>query len=123
VIEFAGHHATPGSQRGHVPALLPEDTHRREAVRTQARAIFERQQPDERRLAGAIGAENGRVLWEHELDAALEGIPAVYELGGRQYVVFCAAAQVGLTPATQVKIPGAYVAFALPKAESAAGQR
>ena len=62
MIEFAGHHAKPGSQRGHVPALLPEDTHRRDAVRTQARAIFERQQPDERRLAGAIGAENGRVL-------------------------------------------------------------
>jgi hypothetical protein len=34
---------------------------------------------------------------------------------GRQYVVFCAAAQVGLTPATQVSIRGAYVAFALPK--------
>ena len=42
-------------------------------------------------------------------------MPAVYELGGRQYVVFCAAAQVGLTPATQTKISGAYVAFALPR--------
>jgi len=30
-------------------------------------------------------------------------------------VVFCAAAQVGLTPATQTKIAGAYVAFALPR--------
>jgi quinoprotein glucose dehydrogenase len=36
---------------------------------------------------------DGRVLWEYELEAALEGVPAVYELGGRQYVVFCAAAQ------------------------------
>jgi len=41
-------------------------------------------------------------------------MPAVYDVSGRQYVVFCAAAQVGLTPATQVKIAGAYVAFALP---------
>jgi quinoprotein glucose dehydrogenase len=41
-------------------------------------------------------------------------MPAVYEIGGRQYVVFCASAQVGLTPSTQEKIRGAYVAFALP---------
>lgn len=40
-------------------------------------------------------------------------MPAVYEAGGRQFVVFCAAAQVGLTPATQGKIAGSYVAFAL----------
>jgi glucose dehydrogenase len=62
----------------------------------------------------ALDASNGKVLWEHELDAALEGIPAVYELNGRQYIVFCASAQVGLTPATQERINGAYVAFALP---------
>src|SRR6266568_760242 len=66
------------------------------------------------RKARALDVDNGRTLWEHELDAALEGMPAVYEVAGRQYVVFCAAAQVGLTPATQVKIRGAYVAFALP---------
>jgi quinoprotein glucose dehydrogenase len=54
------------------------------------------------------------VLFEHEVDAALEGIPAVYQLAGRQYIVFCAAAQVGLTPATSVPVNGAYVAFALP---------
>jgi len=63
----------------------------------------------------ALDASNGTILWEHELPMALEGIPAVYELGGRQYIVFCAAAQVGLTPATQVQINGQYVAFALPK--------
>ena len=51
-------------------------------------------------------SSNGKLLWETEVTAALEGIPAVYEVGGRQYIVFCAAAQVGLTPATQVKIPG-----------------
>ncbi|MEP7366614.1 MAG: pyrroloquinoline quinone-dependent dehydrogenase [Acidobacteriota bacterium] len=64
----------------------------------------------------ALDVNDGKVLWEYELDAALEGMPAVYELGGRQYIVFCAAAQVGLTPATQEKIRGNYVAFALPKA-------
>jgi quinoprotein glucose dehydrogenase len=66
------------------------------------------------RKVRAFDAETGEVLWEHELDAALEGMPAVYEIGGRQFVTFCAAAQTGLTPETQVKIRGAYVAFALP---------
>jgi quinoprotein glucose dehydrogenase len=63
----------------------------------------------------ALNTADGSILWERQLDAALEGMPAVYELGGRQYVVFCAAAQAGLTPATQEKIRGAYVAFALPE--------
>jgi quinoprotein glucose dehydrogenase len=65
------------------------------------------------RKVRALDAANGRVLWEYELDAALEGMPAVYEAGGREFVVFCASAQAGLTPATQEKVRGAYVAFAL----------
>jgi glucose dehydrogenase len=68
------------------------------------------------RKVRAMDADTGHVLWEHELDAALEGMPAVYDLNGREYIVFCASAQVGLTPATQVPIHGAYVAFALPEA-------
>ena len=65
------------------------------------------------RKVRALDAETGKTLWEQEVGAALEGIPAVYEAGGREYVVFCAAAQAGLTPATQSAIKGAYVAFAL----------
>jgi quinoprotein glucose dehydrogenase len=67
------------------------------------------------RKVRAFDVENGKLLWESELEMALEGIPAIYEIGGRQYVVFCASAQVGLIPATQVKIRGSYVAFALKK--------
>jgi len=63
----------------------------------------------------ALDAATGKVLWHKQVDAALEGMPAVYEAGGRQFVVFCAAAQVGLTQATQTPIAGAYVAFALPR--------
>jgi quinoprotein glucose dehydrogenase len=48
------------------------------------------------------------------VDAALEGMPAVYEVNGRQYILFCASAQVGLTRETEEPIQGAYVAFALP---------
>jgi len=66
------------------------------------------------RKVRAFDIETGKVLWEAEAPAALEGMPAVYEIGGRQFIVFCASAQVGLTRATQVAIRGAYVAFALP---------
>jgi quinoprotein glucose dehydrogenase len=66
------------------------------------------------RTVRAFDVETGKVLWEREVDAALEGIPAIYEIGGREFIVFCAAAQVGLTSSSQRSIPGAYVAFALP---------
>lgn len=63
----------------------------------------------------AFDIETGKPIWEFEVGAALEGMPAVYQLNGRQYIVFCAAAQEGLTLATQKPIKGSYVAFALPQ--------
>jgi quinoprotein glucose dehydrogenase len=67
------------------------------------------------RKVRAIDADSGKVIWEKEVDAALEGMPAVYEVQGREYVVFCAAAQPAIsTHAAQAPIAGAYVAFALP---------
>ena len=65
----------------------------------------------------ALDTRDGKVLWEAEVDSALEGIPAVYEVGGREFIVFCAAAQTGITPATQKPVKGAYVAFALPDSQ------
>ena len=73
------------------------------------------------RKVRALDSATGKVLWEAELPAGLEGMPAVYEIDGREYIVFCAAAQattythdVAGHPALQAPIPGAYVAFALP---------
>jgi quinoprotein glucose dehydrogenase len=73
------------------------------------------------RKVRAIDSDSGKVLWEAEVDAALEGMPAVYEVQGKEYVVFCAAAQATTFThnvpghmASQAPIPGAYVAFALP---------
>ena len=80
------------------------------------------------RKVRALDSATGKVLWEAEVEAGLEGMPAVYQIDGREYVVFCAAAQattythdVPGHPARQAPIPGAYVAFALPidKSESA----
>jgi quinoprotein glucose dehydrogenase len=73
------------------------------------------------RKVRALDSSTGKVLWEAEVPAGVEGMPAVYQIDGREYVVFCAAAQAttythdvpGHT-ALQTPIPGAYVAFALP---------
>ncbi len=62
----------------------------------------------------AFDLDSGNILWEREVSAALEGIPAVYEVAGRQYILFCASAQAGLTNASAETIEGQYVAFALP---------
>jgi len=67
------------------------------------------------RKVRAFDVETGKLLWETEVGAALEGMPAVYQVNGREYIVFCAAAQEGLTPATQHPIEGSYVAFGLPR--------
>jgi quinoprotein glucose dehydrogenase len=69
----------------------------------------------------ALDSATGKVLWEKEVGAALEGMPAVYAIDGREYVVFCAAAQATTHthdlpghPALQDPIAGAYIVFALP---------
>jgi quinoprotein glucose dehydrogenase len=49
----------------------------------------------------ATDAETGQVIWSKEMDAGLEGMPSVYEVNGRQYVVFCVAAN----PSTHTHAP------------------
>lgn len=73
------------------------------------------------RKVRALDSSTGKVLWEKEVGAAMDGMPAIYEVDGREYVVFCAAARsttrthaVAGHPASQEPIRGAYVAFALP---------
>ena len=39
----------------------------------------------------AYDEESGKVLSETDLPAASEGVPAVYEVDGREYIVLCAA--------------------------------
>jgi quinoprotein glucose dehydrogenase len=73
------------------------------------------------RKVRALNSSTGKVLWEAEVGAALEGMPAVYQIDGREYVAFCAAAQATTHthdlpghPAMREPIPGAYLAFTLP---------
>jgi quinoprotein glucose dehydrogenase len=71
------------------------------------------------RKVRALDEETGRVIWETEVSTGMEGIPAVYEAAGREYIVFCAAAQSEVVPPSSAGPPpvmnnGAYIAFALP---------
>jgi quinoprotein glucose dehydrogenase len=69
----------------------------------------------------AYDPDNGKVIYERDLPAAAEGVPAVYEVAGRQYILICVAAGNGPAtgPANQGKQsprpPGSYIAFALPR--------
>ncbi len=65
----------------------------------------------------AFDKETGKILWETEIEANPDGIPAVYEVDGRQYVAFWAASG-GDGVVTKVSKPEAqgYYVFALPKA-------
>jgi quinoprotein glucose dehydrogenase len=50
---------------------------------------------DQDRTVRVYDKADGRLLWSHELPANPEGIPAVYEVGGRQYLAFSAGASQG----------------------------
>lgn len=78
----------------------------------------------------AYDEETGKVLWEAEIQGGPEGIPAVYEVGGREYVVIAARPNTddpvsagGVQPKEMSSDPNAppvqgqgYYVFALPKA-------
>jgi quinoprotein glucose dehydrogenase len=72
----------------------------------------------------ALDVDTGKELWKAQVDSAVEGIPAVYEIGGREYIVYCAAARATTHthaipghPAAADPVAGAYVAFALRQAK------
>ena len=68
----------------------------------------------------ALDTRDGKVLWEAELNAGLEGMPSIYELDGHEYIAVCASAQatththaVPGHPAATDAIQGQYVVFGL----------
>jgi quinoprotein glucose dehydrogenase len=70
----------------------------------------------------AYDKDTGKVLWQAKLPAGPEGIPAVYEVAGREYMVISArpstrtpVAAGGAAPVESSQVQGYYV-FALPAA-------
>ena len=90
---------------GTVPALAAKgikDTgnnfrlHRNGLVVTAGGLIFMGTYGD--RTVRALDKDTGKIIWEKELEGNPEGIPAVYEVGGRQYIAFYASAGPGPGP-------------------------
>jgi glucose dehydrogenase len=75
------------------------------------------------RKVRAFDQDTGKVLWEKDLPTGSDGIPAVYEVGGREYLALCVAGGNGYLAQRVANGdkpleplgPGSYMAFALPK--------
>lgn len=76
------------------------------------------------RRVRAYDEETGKVLWTKEIGGSSRGVPAMYEVNGRQYLVISVAAGGGRGGGTTAaspasgNLPTGYVAFALPQAEA-----
>ncbi|GGD47526.1 PQQ-binding-like beta-propeller repeat protein [Erythrobacter arachoides] len=69
------------------------------------------------RAIRARNSETGEVLWEHRFDAGTEGVPAIYEVGGRQYITVPVGGVGHFLGGLGLPEPGPsrYVTFALPR--------
>lgn len=72
----------------------------------------------------AFDTDNGQKLWSYQLPASTDGIPSMYELNGKHYLVICATSPIkfGRTKPQNAdsasgaskEIQGAYIVFAIP---------
>ncbi len=102
-----GVHGLPEGTGSHAP--------RGGVVTTAGGLVFSGTSSDRRMRA--YDADNGDVLWEYDLPAATEGVPAVYEVDGRQYVAIAVGGNGQFAPQLDLPPPGPgrYMVFALPR--------
>src|SRR5207247_6570781 len=74
--------------------------------------------PSDRKVR-AYDQDNGKVVWEYDLPNVSEGVPAVYQVGGREYIAFCVGGGQISQPRSFNTLPpagpGQYMVLALPK--------
>jgi quinoprotein glucose dehydrogenase len=63
----------------------------------------------------AFDEDNGNIIWSARLPRVPEGLPAMYEAGGRQYLVVCATGAVTDKKKKDEEVPRAYIVYAIPK--------
>lgn len=107
---------TPGLAAKGITDTGSSDIIRNGPVVTAGGVLFLASGPD--RTLHALDKDTGKTLWETKIDANPDGIPAVYEVGGREYVAFYGA--VSGAPASLSYDPGVpgsqgYYVFALPE--------
>jgi len=71
----------------------------------------------------ARDSATGKILWEYDLPAASEGVPAIYEVGGRQFIAIPVGGLGLWAPKLDLPEPGPnqYIAFALPAGATVEG--
>jgi quinoprotein glucose dehydrogenase len=70
------------------------------------------------RTLRAYDQDTGQVLWEHELPAPSEGVPAVYEVNGREHLAIAVGGNGLFPPRVGEPVapgPNQYMVFALPQ--------
>lgn len=69
------------------------------------------------RALRAYDADTGEVLWKFDLPAASEGVPAVYQVNGRQYLAIAVGGSGMFSQQLELPEPGPgrYMVFALPR--------
>ena len=72
----------------------------------------------------AYDEDTGKVLWTKDVGGSSTGVPAMYQVNGRQYLVIAvtAAGRGGAATVAPNDLPTGYVAFALPAAERSAAK-
>jgi quinoprotein glucose dehydrogenase len=63
----------------------------------------------------AYDEDNGNILWSVKLPRVPEGIPAMYEAGGRQYLVVGATGDVLDKSKPEAEVPRGYITYSLPQ--------
>lgn len=110
---------TPGLAAKGITDTGSSELMRNGPVVTAGGLLFLASGPD--RMVHSLDKDTGKTLWETQIDANPDGIPAVYQVAGREYVAFYAAvtstkASISYDPGK----PGAqgYYVFALPQPAS-----
>jgi quinoprotein glucose dehydrogenase len=62
----------------------------------------------------AYDQDTGKIVWEKEVGGPINGVPAVYEINGREYVAVCVGSAEGRGNASNPTVASQYVVFALP---------
>jgi quinoprotein glucose dehydrogenase len=104
-------------KEGAVDAGVEEGGERRGIIVTSTGLLFVNCKDGKVR---AFDAETGKVLWAAELPTGTEGIPAMYEVDGREYLVVAASTPLifGLGPNGGQTVPSkyrGYITYALPQ--------
>jgi outer membrane protein assembly factor BamB len=118
------------AEQGGADAGVPRGSQRMGMIVTSTGLLFATVKDGKVR---AYSADDGKILWTGELPHGTEGLPAMYEANGRQYLVVCATTGLTWGPRsregggwTQGDIEsggkkGAYVVFALDREASRPG--